>query len=325
MDQQHAILTITLNPAVDESTEVSRVVPDRKLRCGRPRFEPGGGGINVARAVHRLGGNATAYFLAGGYAGKLFEELLSAEGIANRGFPTAGTTRVNLLVVEKDTEQHFRFGMPGPEVKEKEWRSLLKALARHKPFPEFVVISGSLPPGVPAQFQDELAELAKRWKSRLLLDSSGEPLRHGVRGGVFLVKPNLRELRQVCGRELQGEEEIRQAALDLVRTGHSHIVVVSLGRAGAFLASKNDSRWIRTPSVSVQSKVGAGDSMMAGLALALSRGASELEAACYGVAAGASAVTTPGSELCRLADTEHLYKQVLDSLSISANTKKARI
>jgi 6-phosphofructokinase 2 len=305
------IATLTANPAVDKSTAVRNVVPEHKLRCDPPRHEPGGGGINVARAIHRLGGRATAFYPAGGYAGKLFKELLEAEGIAHQSIAIRETTRVNLVVHEQDTGQQYRFGMPGPPLQTAEWEALLGLLADLNPFPGLLVVSGSLPLGVPADFLRRLADLVGQQRARLILDSSGETLRHALDTGVYLVKPNLRELRQVTGNDQLGEEnEIIAAARELVDAGRSAIVVVSLGGGGAVMVSKTTRVSVRSPQVPIQSKVGAGDSMVAGITLSLARGQSESEAVCFGVAAGASAVMTPGSELCRREDTERLFEQV---------------
>jgi 6-phosphofructokinase 2 len=305
------IATLTVSPVVDKSTAAQHVVPEHKLRCDPPHHEPGGGGINVARAIHRLGGRATAFYPAGGYAGKLFKELLDAEEIAHQSIAIRETTRVNLIVREKETGQQYRFGMPAPPLQTAEWETLLALLADLNPFPDHLVMSGSLPPGAPADFLRRLADLVGQQRGRLILDSSGETLRSALDLGVYLIKPNLRELQQLTGNDQLGEEsEIIAAARKLVDDGRSAIVVVSLGRGGAVMVSKTARAWIRSPQVPIQSKVGAGDSMVAGITLSLARGQSECDAVCFGVAAGASAVMTPGSELCRREDTERLFEQV---------------
>jgi 6-phosphofructokinase 2 len=223
----------------------------------------------------------------------------------------ATLTRINLMVREQETGQQFRFGMPGPALKPEEWQELLNLLSHLDPFPGFLVVSGSLPPGMPAEFCREVAQLVKRHQSRLVFDSSSDGLRQALDQGVFLVKPNLRELGQAVGKEKLGEdEEILNAARQLVEQGRSEVVVVSLGRGGAVLVSRDNCVWVRAPSVNIQSKVGAGDSMVAGITLTLARGGSEVDAVCYGVAAGAAAVMTPGSELCRREDAERLNEQV---------------
>lgn len=305
------IRTLTLNPVVDKSTEVSRVIPDRKLRCRAPRFEPGGGGINVARAIVRLGGKAEALYPAGGHSGALLDELLEAEGTPHRAVAIEEPTRINLMVSEEETGQQFRFGMPGARLTPDDWQGLLDLAFDSGATPDFLVVSGSLPPGVSTDFHRELAQRAAQHDCRLVVDSSHEGLRQAMEVGVYLVKPNLRELRQLVGDESIGEEaEVRAAAREVVHSGKSQCVVVSLGGAGAVVVEGDICYQMRAPHVATRSRVGAGDSMLAGIVLALARGQPVSEAVVYGVAAGTAAVMTPGSELCRREDVERLRTQV---------------
>jgi hypothetical protein len=146
------IVTLTMNPAIDVSTGVDYVIPAEKLRRGPPTYEPGGGGINVARAVARLGGEALALFVAGGPAGLLLGSLLDAEGVHYQAMPIAAWTRENLNVLETVTTRQFRFLMPGPTLLECEWQAVLDTITMLVPRPKYLVASGSLPPGVPADF-----------------------------------------------------------------------------------------------------------------------------------------------------------------------------
>lgn len=305
------IATLTLNPAVDQSTTVDHVSPEEKLRCDRPRFDPGGGGINVSRAVRRMGGAARAVYLAGGPGGEILEELLEGEGVEHLVVEIEGRTRQNLAVLDDSSDDQYRFTFPGPDVTEDEWRRCLEVLEELEPVPSYLVASGSLPPGLPA---DTLGELARRCRGRgvrLVVDSSGEPLCRAVEEGVFLVKPNLRELGQIVGRELEHDRMIEAAARKLVDDGRCRAVVVSLGAGGALLVTGEESSLrVNPPTVPIRSRVGAGDSMVGGLVLALARGLEMDEAVRYGVAAGAAAVTTPGTELCRGEDVERLFGEM---------------
>jgi 6-phosphofructokinase 2 len=303
-----SILTLTMNPCIDKSSSIENVVAERKLRCGTPRYEPGGGGINVSRAIHKLGGESTALCLAGGPMGQMLEMLLDQEGIQYDSQQIKGLTRENLIVHEKATKQQYRFGMPGPEVREEEWEQCLEKTSTASPVPEYIVASGSLPPGVPEDFYGLLARLAKGMNARLVLDTTGAPLRMAVDEGVYMMKPNLRELRALAEKEI--DEESHQVALArrMVRKGQSEVVVVSLGPAGALLVWKDGCERVRAPTVPIESKVGAGDSMVGGMVLALNRGESLLDAVRFGVAAGAAAVMTPGTDLCRRDDAERLYR-----------------
>jgi 6-phosphofructokinase 2 len=205
------IVTLTMNPAIDVSASVDYVVPDDKLRCGSPTYEPGGGGINVARAIRKLGGGALALFPAGGPAGALLGELLTAEGVPHRRLPVGGWTRENLNVAERMTGRQFRFVMPGPTLAEPEWKTILLDLRMLDPAPRFLVANGSLPPGVPADFYARLARSLRDRGVALVLDASGEPLRHAIAEGIYLLKPSLREFEELTGEP--GCEESRLTAL----------------------------------------------------------------------------------------------------------------
>lgn len=304
------ILTLTMNPVIDKSTRIDRVVPDHKLRCAAPRHEPGGGGLNVSRAIHKLGGASKALYPAGGPTGEMLQQLLDDEGIDHEALPIEKWSRENLIVFEDDTDQQFRFGMPGPEMSEAEWQNCLHRVRDLDPAPEFLVASGSLPRGVPDDFYARLADLCQERKVRLIVDTSGTPLHKSAKKGVFLLKPNLRELKALVGREVEEEHEQEEAIRELIDAGQVEAVVLSLGAAGALLVSADISERLRTPTVPIKSKVGAGDSTVAGIVLGLERGLDLKEAARFGMAAGAAAVMTPGTELCRRDDTERLYQRI---------------
>lgn len=302
------VLTFTPNPAIDASTTVDRVIAERKLRCRPPRFDPGGGGINVARVIRRLGGDATALFLSGGPTGELLRQLLDRDGVASRTVHCDQWTRENFTVVEESSGRQFRFGMPGPEVTATEWKEVLALLRGWAPTPQFVVASGSLPPGAPVDAFAQIARIVKERGSRLVLDTSGHALANGIKAGVYLVKPNLRELAELAGGKLADEEEVKAAARSIIERGWSEVVVVSLGARGAFLLTAAGCEQIIAPIVHASSRVGAGDSMVGAIVLALVRGWSLNEAVRFGAAAGAAAVMQPGTELCHRADVERLFR-----------------
>jgi 6-phosphofructokinase 2 len=240
----------------------------------------------------------------------MLQGLLDEEGLEHRVIPIEGMTRENLTVRETSTEQQFRFGMPGPSLQKTEWQECLDALRKADPRPAYIVVSGSLPPNVPQDFYSRVAHLGQELDIRVILDSSGKPLSGAVRQGVYLVKPNMRELRQLAGQELRSEAEQESAAQEIVRQGRVSAVVVSLGAAGALFVSVERTERIRAPTVDIQSKIGAGDSMVGGIVLGLARGKAVRDAVLFGIAAGSAAVMTPGTELCRREDTERLYKQL---------------
>jgi 6-phosphofructokinase 2 len=308
-----SIVTLTMNPALDQSTSVPYVLPDRKLRCQAPTYEPGGGGINVARAIRTLGGDALACFPVAGPAGTLLQQLLEAEGVPQRPVPVAGWTRENLNVLEEVSGRQFRFCMPGPALSEAEWSAFLHWLRELRPAPAFVVASGSLPPGVPAEFYAHVAATVRELGSRLVLDTSGAPLARAVDAGVYLLKPSLHEFRTLMGEPDVGEPQLASLGSMVVKRGWCDVLVLSLGQGGALWITGSEWERLAAPAVPIKSSVGAGDSMVAGIVLSLSRGQPLREAVRFGVAAGAAAVMNPGTALCRREDVERLYPQVITS------------
>jgi len=309
------IVTVTFNPCIDKSTSIPALMPEKKLRCSDPVYEPGGGGINVARAIKKLGGESTAIYPSGGHTGKFFDFLLELEGIHSRIVEIAHPIRENLIALDLSTNQQYRFGMPGPELTEKEWRQCLQLLEQEDGV-EYIVASGSLPPGVPDTIFAQIAQIAKAKNARFIADTSGDALQHAANEGVYLLKPNLAELSQLAGKEELEHEEIEEAALKIIKKGHCHAVVVSLGSGGALLVTKDEKHHAIAPHVRRKSTVGAGDSMVAGIVLSLSRGRSLKDAICYGVAAGTAATMNAGTGLCRLEDVENLYGVMQRSLLV---------
>lgn len=310
----HEIVTVTMNPAIDKSTHVERVAPEQKLACRLPDFDPGGGGINAARAITKLGGRALALYLAGGASGEMLQDLLDNEGVEQNALPIQGRTRTNLTVLDETSGQQYRFGMPGPSVKQDEWKRMLETVRTLEPAPRYLVAGGSLPRGVPTDFFAQLASLAAEQGARFILDTRGPPLRAAMAttGKVYLIKPNARELGMLAQTAIDSEEEQERVAQELVHSGQCEVVLVSLGAAGALLITQDKCRRIRAPSVKVVSKIGAGDSTVGGLVLALTRNFTLVEAARYGVAAGAAAVISPGTQLCRREDAERLYRKIAE-------------
>lgn len=306
------IVTLTMNPALDIATSIQRIEPERKLRCDAPRYDPGGGGINVARVVHALGVDARAVFPAGGAAGELIGDLLRQEGVAHVAVPIRGFTRESLNVAERESGQQYRFILPGPEIGGPDQQRCLDALEVAAAGADYIVASGSLPRGAHEDFYAHVGDLARRLGVRLVLDTSGPALRHAGTG-IHLLKPSVGELEGLLGHPVQGEREEEQAARGLVEQGRCEVAIVSLGARGALLASTQGVE--RLPAVQVPAKtaVGAGDSMLAGVLVGLIRGLDLREAARYGIAAGAAALLAAGTQLCRPEDVERLYRRPADT------------
>ena len=310
MSKSQHILSLCANPALDKSTHIDNVVPDQKLRCGPPRIEPGGGGVNVGRAINQMGGSAQVIYPAGGPNGEVIADLLDEEGVNQDWIEIAGNTRVSFTVFEDSTGQQYRFSTPGAEMTEAEWQQVLDAVFDWDEPPAYLVASGSTSPGMPEDFYAHVARRAQEAGVRFVIDSSGEEFRQAVDAGVFLIKPNMRELGHLAGEEIRNEDHQLEVSQQLIAEGKAEVVVVSLGAAGALLVTPDRVEHVRAPTVNIESKIGAGDTMVGGIVLALARGKSIREAAYFGVAAGSATVMTPGTDLCKKEDVERLYERV---------------
>lgn len=306
-----------MNPALDVATATEIIAPSTKLRCEEPRYDPGGGGINVARAVHMLGGDALAVFPVGGASGQMIQGLLGHEHVPQIGVPVPGITRESLAVVERESGRQYRFILPGPPLAAEDQERILAALAAHAAGAAYVVASGSLPPGVACDFYARVGRLARRVEARFVLDSSGAALT-GAGDGIFLIKASARELEQLYGASVGDAAAQAAAARAVVAGGRCEALAVSLGAEGALLATAEGCRRFAAPAVAALSSIGAGDSMLAGILVALGRGQPLAEAVRFGVAAGAAALLRHGTGLCRREDAERLYRE------LAASVKKRR-
>jgi 6-phosphofructokinase 2 len=303
------IATITLNPCIDKTFSVDRVIPDRKLSVNAVHRYPGGGGINVARVIRRLGGEAEALWSCGGSNGELLFDLLDAEGVDHRPIAMEKETRENLIITDESDDAQYRFGVPGPGLTESERSDWLAKVRRWSEPPPYAVFSGSVPEKVSLDWYGELLRAVPD-ETRVVVDTKRSALAKALDQGVYLVKPNVHELEEVIGGELEDDEQIVDASRDLIRRGGAEVVLVSLGRGGAIITTSEGAERLSAPAVKIRSKVGAGDSMVGGLVFALAQGRSLTEAARMAVAAGAAAVTTEGTDLCHREDVERLYERV---------------
>jgi len=309
-DKTNKIVSLTMNPSIDLSIKVRQVRPADKLRGQITHRDPGGGGINVARAIISLDGQALAIFPAGGPAGTFLQDLLEAQKVPCRIQEISGINRENFTVFEEDSGHEYRFVLPGPELTKEEWQACLDLLAALDPVPQYLVLSGSLPPGVPDDFYARVARWARKAGARLVLDSSGAALKAALDEGVYLVKPNRRELQDLSDRPIESDDDEVQFCQKMIADGQCEVIALTLGNEGAVLITAEKSRRVKAPELETKSSVGAGDSFVAGMVLGLVRELSLGKAFCYGNAAGAAALLTPGTELCLKEDVEDLYVQL---------------
>ncbi|EOI3428466.1 6-phosphofructokinase II [Cronobacter dublinensis] len=301
------IYTLTLAPSLDSATLTPQIYPEGKLRCSAPVFEPGGGGINVARAIVHLGGSATALFPAGGATGEHLVSLLHDEQVAVETISARDWTRQNLHVHVESTGEQYRFVMPGAALTDDELRKLEEKVLAIEPG-AILVISGSLPPGVGVEKLQQLIKAARQKGIRLIVDSSGDALAAALEvGDIELVKPNQKELAALVKRSLDAPDDVRQAAMELVQQGKARRVVVSLGPQGALGVDGSDCVQVVPPPMKSQSTVGAGDSMVGAMTLCLAQDAPLLDMVRYGVAAGSAATINQGTRLCSQENTDRIY------------------
>ena len=289
------IVTLTLNPALDVSTSVDRVVSQHKLRCDAPRVDAGGGGVNVARTIVALGGTAIPVYTVGGLTGERYRLLLHQEGLSGVPISIGAETRESISVSARSDGEQYRFLFPGPTMTAAECSRCMDAVAGLLRPGGYLVASGSLPPGVPDDFYAEVVRLAKKHDARCAVDASGTALALAVAAGVDLVKPSLRELSELTGRELETADQQDAALRELVADGRVGAVALTLGAEGAALATRDGV--VRAPAFAVaeRSTVGAGDAFVAAFVLRTMQGRSPAEALMAGLAAGAGAAAAPGT------------------------------
>lgn len=303
-----SVLTVTLNPSIDVSTSVERLVPDQKLRAPGWSREAGGGGVNVARVLHRLGVPPTSFVVVGGATGTELAALMRAEGLDVTEFAGRSATRESFAVTEISTDSQFRISVPGPTLDEVD--ELVHCVIDVGARCGVVVLSGSVPPGAPS---DILVRIITGLDpgTTTIVDTTGPALSAVTSNRATLIKPSQRELATLVGWQPRTSDEIERAALEVLEQGDVQAVVASCGPSGALLGVRDrEPTWFRPPPVRPVSTIGAGDSMVAGIAASLARGSDIRRAVRAGVAAGTAAVLTAGTQLCDPGDVARFVDQV---------------
>lgn len=300
------ITTLTLNPSLDKSTHFDGLVAEQKIRCEKPRYDAGGGGINVSKAIAALGGNSLCIHTSGGSAGEMLEKLLQQKGIERVVISTKNWTRENFIAFDNTTKSQYRFGFPGNELTNNEREVLLATIKNLKT--DYLVISGSLNEGLPTDFYQHLSQIAKASAIKVIIDTSGEALSKVLETGVYLIKPNIGELAKLIGVARLESAEIEKAAQSIIEKGGAEIVVVSLGAQGAVLVTQNQTVFVAAPSVTKRSTVGAGDSMVGGIVWALSQNKPLKDVLQWGVCCGTAATMNEGTQLFKREEAEKLYE-----------------
>ena len=299
------ILTVTLNPCIDKSSKAGIIKPESKLRCTEVVNEPGGGGINVSKALQKLETPSVALFPAGGNNGNMLCHMLKQEGILFHAVDTKVETRENWIMLETSTNNQFRFTFPGREVMEETITTLLDQIRSFAP--TFVVASGSLPPGLPDYFYGLIVKNATAVGAKCIVDTSGPALQALKGKHAYLIKPNIGELCKMLNVDWLDKADVPNAAQQAIADGFAEIIVISMGPNGAWMVSKDQQHFVPAPLVEKKSTVGAGDSMVAGITYSLQKNMPLRDAIRFGVACGSAATMNDGTQLFKKADAEKLF------------------
>uniref|UniRef100_A0A7C3QYB5 1-phosphofructokinase family hexose kinase n=1 Tax=Leptospirillum ferriphilum TaxID=178606 RepID=A0A7C3QYB5_9BACT len=305
--QSRPLATLTLNPAVDISYDIPRLIPDQKSHASSTRYDPGGNGINVGRALRELHVNARNFCVIGGNSGILFEKLL--ENQIDHVFcqRVEGETRMNGTIIQSDPPVQYEVTGVGPNVPS----SILDDLCL-----KFIdacrggvgILAGSIPQGVPEDIYGRLVNRLREEGTLSVVDAHGNLLQNAIHEHPFLIKPNRYELSLLLGRTLSRFEDVAEEARILQRGGISY-VCVSLGEEGAILVGPEGSFFAKAPPVIVKCTVGSGDSMLAGLVASLSSGRSQSDALRLAVACGSGTSAQPGTAIFTYDQLNVLLKQ----------------
>lgn len=298
------IVTLTVNPAVDLSAQAVSVQPGHKIRTFDERYDPGGGGINVARVIRELGGETLAFFASGGVTGRFVEQMLTQGKVPWQAVLIGGSCRISVTVHDKSTGQEYRFVPQGPKLTTAECCNILETLSGVEA--DWIVASGSLAPGMPADFYAKVAGTAAGLGARFALDTSGSALAASLGHGIFLLKPSLSELETIVGRKVRDLGSQMDEAKRLAQSGAAEMIALTLGSDGAILATSDRAFHLPAPPVTERTGVGAGDSFLAGLVFALARGQPAEKALGLAVACGAAAVQGSGTAQVKRADVASL-------------------
>jgi len=301
------IYTVTLNPALDRTLHVESLVPGQTTRIRHEARYAGGKGIDVSRALREMGSDNVALGLVGGFGGKELEGRLLLGGVACRFTRIANETRTNIIIQDEPSGAETALLARGPEVQPSELMDFLDTLDK-MPDMNFLVISGSLPPGLTPEVYGRMIAIGGERGARVVLDTAGEALRQGIHARPAVIKPNRFELAELAGRgfaDVRAISEYCAGLLDWVET-----VLVSMGADGIVMVTRGRVLHARPPKVAVKSTVGAGDCAVAGFVHALAVGEPVADALRRAVAAGTAATLNAGTGLCRCTDIDAILPQV---------------
>jgi 6-phosphofructokinase 2 len=297
-----------MNPCLDRYIYVDELIVDDTIRAKKVVDYPAGKGIDVSRVIRELGGVSIAIALVGGANGRRLEEMLDKEGVIYSSIRVPQETRMNIIL--ETSKGQYRISMPGEKIGVKKLQVVLEVLNALVRQGDVVVVSGSLPKGVAAEFYTGIIFTLKQWGATVYFDADGDKLKAGLIGQPDYIKPNLHEFQRLIGKNVSSREEIISEARKVIEIHELKAILLTLGGEGAYFISNEKVLYTKTIKVPVKSAVGAGDSFLAGFVLKKTEGASDEEALRWANASGTAAVMTPGTRLCRKSDVEKLLEKV---------------
>ncbi|MGN1377841.1 MAG: 1-phosphofructokinase [Dorea sp.] len=304
------IITVSMNPAIDKTVEIPKLIPGGLNRIRKVEYDAGGKGINVSKTIRELGGESIATGFLGGNAGKTIENVLNERRIRNDFIWVEGETRTNTKVFEESGEV-TELNEPGPVITEEQLKALMEKLEGYAGEDTLFILAGSIPSGVDKQIYADIIRLVHAKGAKVLLDADGELFRNSLDAGPDMIKPNRVELEEYAGIDYRAsDEEILRLARELLEKGMD-TVAVSMGKSGAMMVRRDYE--VKCPALSVKahSTVGAGDAMVAALAYSWDQKLDSEETVRLCMATSAGAVTTVGTKPPKKEVVEELKKQVM--------------
>ena len=310
MKEASTIYTLCLNPCLDKSVIIKKILFDDINRIARFQEDPGGKGINVSRVISFLGGATLALGFSGSATGKRIEELLSKKKVRFSFTKIKKETRLIFNIFEEQTKRTIRLNERGPKVKKEEIKKLLSSIFS-LPYQknDYFVCSGSPAVGIPANIYQQIIKKLNRIGVRTVLDSDNKPLELGIKSAPFLIKPNLWELSRLFKKKIKTVPDIILASKNLLKKGIK-ITIISLGEKGAILVSKKESFSAIPPKIKIKSTIGSGDALLAGFLFSLTKEKNLKDALKFGVALGTATALQPGTAICEKKDISEILKRV---------------
>lgn len=305
------IYTVTLNPALDKTVEIPSLVVDGVNRIASMRTDPGGKGINVSKVIQKLGGESIAVGILGGNTGSAVRSAVEAMKLKTSFLFIEGETRTNLKVIDPVNHTNTDLNEPGLTVSKEILDRLLEDLLSRIKEGDIVVISGSLPLGAPKDTYAVWVKACKEAGAKVLLDADGELLQKGMEASPYLIKPNHHELSELVGKKLETPQGLEKAARRLMKEYGIKKIVISRGSAGALYITEDETIFAEGLSVPVKSTVGAGDSVVAALAISEEAGWSLEKTVRLSTACGAANVMCSGTQAAEYDVIRELMPQVV--------------